>query len=101
MKPMLALCLTACTSQVPMMMIPDAGGSNDAGVPADAAIEACAPLAQASLCTPANDASVIRGVARFDPAHFAPGADVALQLFLFHQFVLDPSEATTGGHPHV
>ncbi len=55
----------------------------------------------ASLCTPANPGSVVRGVASFDASHFKPGQKVSLALFLQHQFpYLGNQELTTGGHPH-
>lgn len=65
----------------------------------EAATLQCAPTPP-SKCTPAEPGSVVRGVITFDPTHFPAGENVNLAIFLFHQWVLDPSEAQTGGHAH-
>lgn len=58
-----------------------------------------------SKCKPANAASVIRGVAHFDPTKFsAAGADGGdaprLAIFLAHRQYAQVSEHALGGHPH-
>ena len=69
----------------------------DAGAPAPA--DACGAVPK-SLCTPANPGSVIRGIVKFDPAHYAGKPAPKLVVFLHHQFTVTAKEATLGGHPH-
>lgn len=61
---------------------------------------ACVTPVPTSKCTTPTDSSVIRGVVTFDPTHFSDGENVNLALYLYHQWTMDPSEATIGGHPH-
>jgi hypothetical protein len=82
------------------MLAVDAGSEASMGLVPDTC-GAGAP----SKCRPANAASVIRGVAHFDPAKFAGGPDGGdavprLAIFLAHrQYALIPEHAL-GGHPH-
>ncbi len=70
----------------------------DAGVvPAPRAPDACGAVAR-SLCKPANEGSVVRGIVRFDGSKVGAGAK--LRVFLHHQVTLSGKESTFGGHPH-
>lgn len=72
----------------------DGGASNgDAGAPS-----ACAAAPGPSQCK--NASSWVRGVARFDPAHFAAGAHPVLRVALRHSFALLPGEDAIGGRLH-
>lgn len=62
-------------------------------------LELCQPP-EPSICNPANPGSVVRGVVRFEPAHFQSGQAVTLVVLLKHQVIAVASEATTGGHMH-
>lgn len=79
---------------------PDDAGADPPPADAAPATDACGAVPK-SQCKPANPGSVVRGVVRFDPAHYA-GKNVkpVLRVFLHHQFVLQASEAKQGGHPH-
>lgn len=92
--------LCACSSSPDQSTDDAAADVVVADVPViDASTVQCAD-APKSKCAPANPGSVIRGVATIDPNHYAPGAKVNLGIFLYHQWVMDSSEATNGGHPH-
>lgn len=67
--------------------------------PADPPEDACGPVAK-SKCKPANPGSVVRGIVKFDPAHFAGKKNPVLRVFLHHQYLLLDREAKQGGHPH-
>jgi hypothetical protein len=73
---------------------PDAGDA-DSAPPMDA----CGAIAK-SKCKPANEGSVVRGIVKFDPAHFAGKPAPVLRVFMHHQYVLQASEGKQGGHPH-
>ena len=86
----------------------DPGEATDAAAPPeepteDAAparpLDACGAIAK-SKCTPANEGSVVRGIVRFDPAHFAGKPKPTLRVFLHHQMLVKDTEAKQGGHPH-
>lgn len=58
-----------------------------------------------SKCRPANAASVLRGIAHFDPAKFSGGPDGGdavprLAIFLAHRQYAQIPEHALGGHPH-
>ncbi len=63
------------------------------------ATDACGKVG-ASMCTPANAGSVVRGIVKFDPAHYAGKSKPTLRVFMFHQWTLIKGEEKTGGHPH-
>lgn len=95
------LALSACSAS-------ENGSSPDSGAPAsdaaadvspDASAPVCAPPPRASQC--GNEGSWIRGVAHFDPSHFAPGAKPQLRVTLRHKFVLVPGEENIGGRLHM
>jgi hypothetical protein len=80
---------------------PDAGNpTSDAAtdVSPDASSSVCDPPPKASRC--GNEGAWVRGVARFDPSHFAPGAKPQLRVTLRHKFVLVPGEENIGGRLH-
>jgi len=60
---------------------------------------ACGAVAK-SKCSPANPGSVVRGLVKFDPAHYAGKSKPTLRVFMHHQFVMRADEGKTGGHPH-
>jgi hypothetical protein len=75
----------------------DAGGpAPDAGSP-DAATSLCAAPPKKSTC---GDSAWVRGVAHFDPSHFAAGAKPILRVALRHEFALIRGEETIGGRLH-
>ena len=105
------LLLAACSSSSePASPPPPATETPDAGTPtedADAAPltppdDACGRGADIpkSKCKPANPGSVIRGIVKFDPAHFAGKKNPVLRVFLHHQYILLERESKQGGHPH-
>jgi hypothetical protein len=71
----------------------------DASTPPAAPADACGAVPK-SQCTPANPGSVVRGVVKFDPAHFAGKPAPKLVVFMHHQITVTAKEATLGGHPH-
>jgi hypothetical protein len=80
------------------------GCSRASAPPADLAMgpadlgSSCAAPPSASQC--GIDGSWVRGIARFDPAHFAAGAQPILRVALRHNFVLVSGESTIGGRLH-
>ena len=75
------------------------GDEQDAGAPPAQPADACGSVPK-SLCTPANPGSVVRGIVKFDPAHFAGKPAPKLVVFMHHQFTVTDKESTLGGHPH-
>ena len=81
-----------------------AGGSGGAGgedIPDSGTPDAPADLCDAppeSAC--GVESSWVRGVAHFDPAHFAPGAAPVLRVALRHPFALIAGEEAIGGRLH-
>jgi hypothetical protein len=75
--------------------------AGDPTPPADPppALDACGAIPK-SKCSPANEGSIVRGIVKFDPAHFAGKPKPTLRIFLHHQVVLKDSEGKQGGHPH-
>lgn len=70
----------------------DAGGV-DAEPPSK-----CAAPPSASKCK--NAGSWVRGIAKFDPSHFAAGSTPILRVTLRHQFALVSGEENIGGRLH-
>ncbi|HEY8073652.1 MAG TPA: hypothetical protein VIF62_06075 [Labilithrix sp.] len=67
--------------------------------PAAAAPDACGTVPK-SQCTPANPGSIVRGIVKFDPAHYQGKAPPVLRVFMMHQWTLIAGENKQGGHPH-
>jgi hypothetical protein len=72
--------------------------TDDAGAAADAATSACAAPPSASTC---GDSAWVRGIAHFDPSHFAPGAAPILRVVLRHEFIEVAGEEKIGGRLHM
>jgi hypothetical protein len=88
----------------------DAIPEDDAAPAADAAPapDKCGtqPSASASKCTKKDPASILRGIAHFDPKAYAAGGPDAggaapqLSIFLNHRQYAERDEWQQGGHPH-
>jgi len=102
----LFLLLAACSSSTPSgtdaaadtgVMQADAGdmeaAAEDTGVP-----DKCMPAPMTSKCM--NSSSWVRGIAKFDPNHFMPGAKPMLRIALRHGFIIDKGEDQIGGRLH-
>jgi hypothetical protein len=64
-----------------------------------AADDAC-PVAIPAPSQCGNDAAWVRGVATFDPSHYAPGAKPVLRVALRHSFIVVRGEDAIGGRLH-
>ena len=73
---------------------PDAEGERDA-----TPTSSCAPPPAESKCK--NAGAWVRGIAHFDPAHFAAGAKPVLRIALRHAFALVDGEDAIGGRLHM
>jgi hypothetical protein len=95
----------AAPAPEPTSSLPDDAGDPPATEEKDASSEpsqpadACGTVPK-SLCTPANAGSVIRGIVKFDPAHYAAKKAPSLVVFLHHQITVSAKESSQGGHPH-
>jgi hypothetical protein len=101
----LGLLAVGCSSSTPSGM--DSGPSDSGVLPDDAGMEAsddtglidkCAPAPTTSKCM--NPSSWVRGIAKFDPTHFAAGAKPTLRIALRHGFIIDNGEDQIGGRLH-
>jgi hypothetical protein len=106
----LVFTLAACSSSSPAATTaPPAGddgppppapppAGDDAGADAAPTTDACEKAPMASSCSVAS--SWVRGIVKFDPAHYAAGAAPILRVSLRHGFALFKGEEAIGGRLH-
>jgi hypothetical protein len=102
----LGLCGACSSTSVAPMVTPISSPDVDAGAEASTMIADKCGTVPPSKCMPANGASIIRGIAHFDPAKLASGGPDAggvspqLSIFLAHREYAQKPEWAQGGHPH-
>ncbi len=95
---------TSAAPAAPIVSSPDVDAGTDAST-AMVVPDKCG-TAPPSKCMPGNAASVIRGIAHFDPAKLASGGPDGggiapqLSIFLAHRQYAQKPEYALGGHPH-